>query len=531
MFVNFAEEPTPATFRADLCLVGSGVMGLALTAHLLRHTTLELLLVEEGGLIDTDALSAVPEELNSGDLRSATLHSRARGFGGSSRRWGGQALPFLPLDLADRPLFPGRGPWPLRYGELQPYYERAAQFLALSALPFTTDLWRHPTLARWFSPNHPLELNFSKYSPIAYLAKRHRQRIGHSPRVTCLLNAKVVEIQLSPNGGRAEGLRVRSMAGKEAVVAASTIVLCGGGIENPRLLLASRQGERRGIGNGQDLVGRYYQDHVGFYGARLRPVNRRLFCHLFASFLSGSQKYLPKVQLSPRHQSAQGLLNVTGNIAIEESAPSPLHILRRLQRQWTGTAGAAGERANLGDVRRLLRAPVALLPVLASTLRGRLHLPREGAFFLIGNAESEPLADSRILLSDQVDGYGLPRPLVHWRVGERTLASLRAYFAAVKDTLEGAGIAEVTVSPYLSDPALLWTDKAYSLYHHMGATRMAASPRDGVVDADCRVHGVANLFVAGTSVLPTGSASNPSFTALALTFRLGDHLARRARAS
>ncbi len=78
----------------------------------------------------------------------------------------------------------------------------------------------------------------------------------------------------------------------------------------------------------------------------------------------------------------------------------------------------------------------------------------------------------------------------------------------------------VHLSSYLTDPQLDWKQKAYSLYHHMGATRMAVRPQEGVVDPHSRVHGVENLYVAGISVLPTGSASNPTFTALALTFCL-----------
>lgn len=528
MFLNFNEKGTPATFQADICLVGSGVMGLALAERLSRLTSQRILLVEQGGLIDTDALSAVPEEWNDGDVRSGVRHSRAMGFGGSSRRWGGEALPFLPLDLSDRPFVTPRGPWPITHEALLPWYQEAAHVLALSPTPFDTDLWRHPTLARWFGDDQPLTVNFSKHSPIAYLARHHREPIARSTRVTCLLNAKVEAIVLDPGGQRVEGARVRSLEGKEAFLRARTVVLCCGGIENPRLLLASWQGDRRGIGNGQDLVGRFYQDHVGFYGARLRPLHWRLFRHLLASFLSGRQKYLPKLQLSPAFQSAHGLLNVTGNIAVEESPSSPLQTLRRLRRLLGAARRDPGERANLADVARLLQAPLALLPLLASTWRGRVHLPREASFFLIGNAETEPLPDSRILLSDQRDGHGLERALVSWRVSDRTLEALRAYFSAVKRTLEGAGIAEVTLTPSLSDPSLDWKAKAYSLYHHMGATRMAHSPREGVVDGNGRVHGVENLYIAGTSVLPTGSASNPTFTALALALRLADHLASRA---
>jgi choline dehydrogenase-like flavoprotein len=61
----------------------------------------------------------------------------------------------------------------------------------------------------------------------------------------------------------------------------------------------------------------------------------------------------------------------------------------------------------------------------------------------------------------------------------------------------------------------------------MGTTRMHDDPKQGVVDRNCRVHGIDNLFVAGSSVFPTGGAANPTLTLLALTLRLADHLRPR----
>jgi choline dehydrogenase-like flavoprotein len=526
MFVSFQDAQQVEALAADVCLVGAGVMGLALTSHLLRHSQLSVVIVEQGGLIDDPVASAVPAELNGGDVPSGTADSRAKGFGGSSRRWGGQALPFQPLDFSARAFLPSDGLWPLCHADLLCDYQLAGSFLGLSPLPFEADLWRNAMFSQWFGPSCPLELNFSKYSPIAYLASHHRALIDQSNRVTCLLNAKVMEVHVSAEGRRAEGVRLRSLEGKEACLKAKTIVLCAGGIENPRLLLASGQGQRRGLGNDHDLLGRFYQDHVGFYGARLEPLDWGLFKHLFASFLVGKQKYLPKVQLTQHQQTHHSLLNVTGNIAFEASEQSPLQAARRLGRR---LRRGPDQGSPWADLRCLARSPREVLPLVASWRRGRTHLPRDARFFLMGNAESEPLAESRILLSDQRDAYGAVRPMVNWLVSERTVEALRVYFSALKTALEGAGIAQVHLSPYLTDPDSHWKERAYSLYHHMGATRMAASPRGGVVDGDSRVHGVDNLYVAGTSVLPSGSASNPSFTALALTFRLARHLASRGR--
>jgi len=157
-------------------------------------------------------------------------------------------------------------------------------------------------------------------------------------------------------------------------------------------------------------------------------------------------------------------------------------------------------------------------------LQHRIAIPKGARYFLMANAESEPLYDSRIKLGEAVDRYGMTRPIVEWRVSDRSLTALKYYGQALKSTLESKGIARVNLSPYLTDPTANWKERAYSLYHHMGATRMSYHAKDGVVDSYGRIHGIRNLYIAGTSVLPTGSSSNPSYTALALAFRTAQQL-------
>ena len=308
----------------------------------------------------------------------------------------------------------------------------------------------------------------------------------------------------------------------------SVVVLAAGGIENARILLSSqRQGSMR-LGPAGDAVGRYYQDHVGFFAAQLTPINRRAFGHLFASFIPGNQKYVPKLQLSPQLQRHLGLLNVIGNLDVQESENAPRQAARRLYNNLLRRRpNGQGLRDSLADLIRLINATPESLALLKSHLLDRrIALPRHARYFLMANAESEPLAESRIILSDQRDGHGLQRAQVNWLVSDQTLRALQVYGQQLRHTLETAGIATVKLSPYLTDPAANWKERAYSLYHHMGATRMAHRPDDGVVDADGRLHGVAGIYVTGTSVLPTGSASNPSYTALALAFRSTDRMLR-----
>jgi choline dehydrogenase-like flavoprotein len=115
----------------------------------------------------------------------------------------------------------------------------------------------------------------------------------------------------------------------------------------------------------------------------------------------------------------------------------------------------------------------------------------------------------------------LPRVHLDMRYGEPEFDSIAAAIGCLAAELGRLDIGRVR-----------WAGKRNELVrymdgpsrHHMGATRMAGSPRDGVVDEQCRVHGVDNLFVAGSSVFPTSGIANPTLTLLALTFRLGDHL-------
>jgi len=528
MFLDFADPRVTPPADTDLAIVGAGVMGLAICRHLMAHSQRRILLLEEGDLVDTEASAAVPAEANSGDLPSAVAGSRARGFGGSSRRWGGQALPFSPLDLADRPFLQERGGWPISWEELNRYYPAVDRFLGLSDLPFTCDLWRREAVTGPFRGGADLELTLSKYSPHAYLAAVHHGAIARSPQVSCLLNARVAALDLNPQAGSCRGLRIRSRQGRQLTIRAQVVVLCAGGIENARILLSSKAEAGEGRLDPADQVGRYYQDHVGFFAAQLEPLHWRRFRHLFASFRPGGQKYVPKLQLSPTLQRQEGLLAVIGNLDVQEHRHSARPCARRIYHSLRRRPGGSSEPgATLLDGLRLLRAAPESAAMLATHLvERRIALPRTARFFLMANAECEPLPDSRITLGRERDAFDLPRVQVHWRISDLTLVALRRYAQGLKASLEPAGIAAVTISAYLLDPAVNWKERAYSLYHHMGATRMANSAERGVVDGDGRVHGMANLYVAGTSILPSGSASNPSYTALALALRTADRLLR-----
>jgi choline dehydrogenase-like flavoprotein len=153
-----------------------------------------------------------------------------------------------------------------------------------------------------------------------------------------------------------------------------------------------------------------------------------------------------------------------------------------------------------------------------------MHFPKEADYFLIANCETEPSAASRVSLSSESDALGLLKAEVHWVNTTSSKHTLRTYAECVREQMERTGIAEVVIQPSLSAEGDEWKRNIYSLYHHMGTTRMSDSARSGVVDPHCRVHGLKNLYIGGCSVFPTSGAANPTFTAIALALKLADRI-------
>lgn len=139
------------------------------------------------------------------------------------------------------------------------------------------------------------------------------------------------------------------------------------------------------------------------------------------------------------------------------------------------------------------------------------------------HAEQAPDPENRVTLGDELDALGCRRARLHWRWGDVNINSVLRAQELLGAEVARAGLGTLRVELDGGRPHLL----APGLHHHMGTTRMHADPRQGVVDENCRVHGLGNLFVAGSSVFPTGGYINSTLTIVALAIRLADHLKSR----
>ena len=368
--------------------------------------------------------------------------------------------------------------WPLRREELVPWWERAQEVCQLGAFDYDLASWER----RLGAPRLPLgdaevESKIYQLSPPTRFGAVYRDELDAARDVRVLTGATAMGLEMSADGAAVERVHAGCLSGTRLAVQARGVVLATGGVENARLLLLSGLGERR------ELVGRCFMEHPHFPAGRV-VLERSLSTALYRprrGVIAVARLFLPR-----EAQEREGLLH--SNIMLDPDSPP-----------W--------------------------MPPLAAAALRRLSPRPPRAFRMAHTLEQAPDRESRVELSDERDALGLPRARLVWRTGERERRTFERGQQLLGEALARAGIGRV-------EPAELeegWPILQGRLGHHMGTTRMDPDARHGVVDTDGRVHGVRNLFLAGSSVFPTGGAGTPTYTIVALALRLADHLAGRAR--
>jgi choline dehydrogenase-like flavoprotein len=524
-----------AGLQTDVCIVGAGAAGITLAIELARAGR-EVCLLESGDFAPDHDTQALHDLESVGYPPRANYMSRARYFGGSCNLWAGRSMLLSEFDLSPRPWVPHSG-WPIGHAEVARHYPRAAALLRLPGRQqfaigahqagmsdderrLLDDARLTPTVSLWA----PAPMRFGA---------TYRRALEKSPRARVVINANLTRIHLNEGGDRVEALSVATLAGQRFKVRARTVVLACGGLENARLLLASCDRQSHGIGNRFDQVGRYFMDHprAVFGKVRLRPG-----CRLPA--LRGFPLPDGKVQvglgLSEQMQRRERLLNHYLTVEAEvsgyarQSYQSSVEIMKILLRR--GHAGRRWElgKAALGALPNMvyLLTPKEILPhpVYRWCWLARQALPRKPrpeSLVVVYFCEQPPDPASRVQLCPEVDRLGVNRLVLDWRIDGAVSGSILRLQQLLAERLEQTGLGRLE-NPE-SEPT--FTDAS----HHMGTTRMSDDPRSGVVDRHCRVHGVDNLYVAGSSVFPCAGHANPTLTVVALALRLAQHLEHRAR--
>lgn len=498
-------------------------------------TNRDICLLESGGLApDADTQSLYDLE-NTGYLPRPDYMSRARYWGGTCNLWAGRSMRLAPSDFEPREWVPHSG-WPIPYAEVERHYASAGRILGL---PDADEVAERVVPGR-LSADEARLFNDGLLGPTVSLwatkprrfGPHYRARLKSAPNARAILNLSATRIVLDPTGRAVEYIEAQTLGGTRHVIRARNFVLACGGLENARLLLLARDRHPNGIGNHQDLVGRYFMDHPrAVFGKVHVPEGRRLPLLRGRPLREG--KFQLGIGLTPDGQRRERMLNhyvtfeeLTSGYA-EASYQSVVQSMKVVLRR-----GHAGGRLDFLKKRAAeipemiyLLSPKELMPhaLYRAYVAARDALPRRRgpkSFVAVYFCEQPPTPTSRVELSDRLDRFGQPLLNLHWDLDAAFVASVLRMQDLVGREIVRSGFGQF--EPGQGQPA--FTDAS----HHMGTTRMSASPRDGVVDTDCRVHGVHNLYLAGSSVFPCAGHANPTLTIVALAERLAAHLHRAA---
>lgn len=547
MLIDAYTLPEDHVVETDVCIIGSGPAGISLAREFIGRN-IQVCLLESGGLNADPQIQTLTQAGTTGDPQMSLFLSRHRQVGGNSNRWaikignGQMGVRYAPLDAIDfeqRDWLPYSG-WPFSRAQLNPYYERAQAVCKVGMLDYEADRWESKKAQRLPLDSDRFTTTMFQFGARDVFAQEYRQALAQAGNITLYYNATVVELVANEAAKAVTRVRVTNLQGRRFTVAAKVFILAQGGLENARLLLASKRQQTCGLGNQHDLVGRFFMDHPLVGGGMFRPNNPKLFDQMALYDLRQVNQVPMMGKLTPAKALMQReqLLNV-----------GILLFPRPNLRQFKAIASFKCLLEELVDGNLPTQIPQHLLNTLqgldyialASYLTAKhkqslLHGFGRGGWSELANnqrrfkqfqlfyqVEQAPNPSNRVTLSADRDPLGCQKLELHWRWGELDARSIRRTHALLAAELARSGLGELLLEDPTREPQVLTGGVA----HHMGTTRMHVDPKQGVVDDQCCVHGIENLFVAGSSVFPTGGYANPTLTIVALSLRLADHVQQK----
>lgn len=521
-FIDSNTVQSNQCFQFDICIVGAGAAGITL-ANEFDNTDFQVCLLEAGGLKqslqqerDLYEMEILGEQI---DLNWAP---RARYFGGSTNKWFGRIALLDEIDFEERPWVPNSG-WPITSSEVKRTYKRAAETLKVPHFEkIGIEHWKKE-LTYQSLVDHQFEAGMFFWADWMRMGPKYHAKLLASSNIQLFLNANVQSLEAVEDLNHIQQIQVRNYVDQTFSIEAKIFILACGGNENPRLLLLSNSKCEAGIGNQHDTVGRYLIDHPRGEGEGiicLNPGEENLKKIEFLGQKSKSQLGAVQmhIQFKPEYQRKQNLLNHCIHVhVVRQGHNHPSY--KALREMVTELKRKKMPEAFFNNSVNILKD----LPQLVKMMR---DLKNETSpvdhLVLIDQMEQEPNPESRIKLSkNKKDKFGQPMLSVDWRIDQSTYESQQHMHTLLAAKLKRLGIGYLS-SQLLEDPG--YRPTLLDMKHPMGTTRMSNDPKTGVVDSNCKVHGINNLFIAGSSVFPTGGYANPTFTIVALAIRLSDHI-------
>lgn len=531
--------------ESEVCIIGAGPAGMTLAKEL-NGQDFRVCLLESGDINRTcQPTQSLAEGEIIGDLHANLIEARQRQFGGTANLWKDRtgnnhySVRLLPLDKIDfekRDWVPYSG-WPFSKLHLDPYYERAEHLFRLRAAAYEGKDWEEQGKSQLPLASDRFKTSVYQFGPRNVFTHELPLELARSANITSFLNANAIELEANETAQSVTRVRAACLSGNQFYIEAKIFILATGGIENARLLLLSDRAQKGGLGNQNDLVGRFFMEHPSLKIGAIVPKHTQIFnsaklydLHWANNLLVMGKLSLSETMMHRHHLVNSGLILVPRPKAFNSPGVEALKNLKALPRMkfneavscFGKTLRGAGDIGNYIFQKAFNSSAFAYSVSLGGWSSHKYNDRRFGMFEICASSEQVPNPNIRVTLSEERDRLGMRKTQpVSWKWNPIEIKSFVGLQKLLAEEVSQAGLGYF--QPWIDFEAEN-IPTSTSQHHHLGTTRMHLDPKQGVVDQNCRVHGISNLFVAGSSVFPTGGYANPTLTIIALAIRLGDRV-------
>lgn len=507
MHIDARNLENNSLIEGDICIIGAGAAGISIALEF-ENTSKKIILLEGGGFDYDDRI----QELYNGKIIGHPYYpmkaSRLHYFGGSTGHWGGMCSTFDDIDFVKRDWVENSG-WPIKREDIAEFYPKACSILDLGPCEWNTDYWlkQNPDFKELPLDKNVIWSKMWQFSPPTRFGKKYKDAVVNAKNIQLYTYANAVDITASDSIKTIQQVTVKNYAGKQHTVKASQFILACSAMQNARVLLSCNKQAPAGLGNDNDIVGRYFMEHAEIKtGEMWLNHTEKLLFYSMDQFT----KMRAELAISPQKQEELQVLNGSVSLMPLEMSNKTIPSVKL----WSSD----DPRKSLDTFKKY------------STLDKRNFIQRffsksiYQAYGLFTRAEQLPHPESRVVLSNERDELGMPRANLNWALSPIDKKTVLTINKLLGQQVGAAGIGRVKLKEFLLDNDVQLPDYTSGGWHHLGTTRMSDNPKQGVVDANCKVHGIDNLYVAGSSCYTTGGAVNPTLTVVAISLRLANYL-------
>lgn len=542
MFADANSISNDSTQKADICIIGGGAAGISIALQFL-HSKSNVIVVESGDFEFDAATQSLYSGTNTGVKNFPLDSSRLRFFGGTTNHWGGKCSVLDQLDFQNRDWIQHSG-WPFGFESLSKYYKKAHYICGLGLFNYDSKYWAKGAEVPLITET--ITSTVFQFARNLRFGQIYKSDLRRSKAIRILLNSNAMKMTSDSNDSVISELQVTSLNGNTFKVRATVFILAMGGIENARFLLNNRH---LGPLSENKIIGKYFMDHphahVGtvvlsreafnrgigtFYSKHgVPPIRKRRSTHEARLKTRSTRKARPTTRsirkarpttmhgsftITPKTQQAEKMSNISFHFTSLDNIPQGVESVDRI---WRSLSNREFPDKLGSNIKRILRN---IDDVTDTKYRDHLLGNYQPTYLLHSMSEQTPNEKSCVSLSNEIDGLGLKRANLHWDLTSIDYHTLKRSVEILAHEFGRLGLGRVQT--YLDSDPSEWI--LTGGWHHMGTTRIHESQKYGVVDANCLVHGMKNLYIAGSSVFPTCGHTNPTLTIVAMSLRLADYI-------